>query len=225
MDASFTSRTLADVLIGFSTLFSIINPFGMAFLFVHRTKLLSAADRNSLARRIATYSFVLILASTFAGAPILHFFGIGIPALRVAGGFVVALAGYGMLTEPDWRDGDSARAVTPGTVDGMAFFPLTLPLTIGPGTVAACIALGAEPKARLEDHVSSAVAGVLVAASIAVSIFLFYRSSARIAALFGAEGTRIVTRLTAFLLLCIGVQLMMTGTAAWLSPLQVMTSS
>ncbi|WP_198371034.1 MarC family protein [Roseomonas rosulenta] len=219
MDSFYIARVIGDFLIGFSTLFTIINPFGMAFVFVDRTRALTEEERVALAWRIARYSFVLLVVSILIGTPILTFFGIDLPALRVAGGFVVALAGYAMLTEPEWRDGDSSKTVTPITVSGMAFFPLTLPLTVGPGTIAASIALGAQPKYSAADYAAGAVSGLLIAASVSLTVLFFYRYAASVARFFGPEGARIVTRLTAFLLLCIGVQIMMTGTAAWLSPM------
>jgi multiple antibiotic resistance protein len=149
------------------------------------------------------------------GAPVLNFFGIGIPALRVAGGLLVALAGYGMLTEPDLREDADVASVTPATAQAMAFFPLTMPLTVGPGTIAVSIALGAQDNAGLLGH---AVIWA-IALPVAASIYVSYRYAGRVASAIGSEASRIVTRLTAFLLMCIGVQMVMTGIAAWIDPL------
>ena len=139
MDHSLVARIVTEFLIGFSALFSLINPLGMAFVFAEKTRSLPDEVRANLARSVASYSLVLILAAMLLGAPILAFFGIGLPALRIAGGLLVALAGYGMLTAPAVRDDEDVAPVTAATAEAMAFFPLTMPLTVGPGTIAASI--------------------------------------------------------------------------------------
>ena len=152
---SLIARMSTDFLIGFSALFSLINPLGMAFVFAEKTRNLPDGVRVELARRVTTYSLFLILAAMLLGAPVLAFFGIGIPALRIAGGLLVAFAGYGMLTDSDARNEDDLTPVTAATAEGMAFFPLTMPLTVGPGTIAASIALGAQDKSGLWVTLSS----------------------------------------------------------------------
>lgn len=209
------TRITTEFLVGFSALISLINPLGMAFVFANKTRKLDVPDRIALARRVAVYSLLLVLASMFLGAPALTFFGIGLPALRVAGGLLVALAGYAMLTEPDLREEEKVAPVTATTAQAMAFFPLTMPLTVGPGTIAASIALGAQEKHLFVEHLVVVAIALVVAAAVYVS----YRHAAGVAVAIGEEGSRIVTRLSAFLLMCIGVQMFLTGVAAWLSPL------
>jgi multiple antibiotic resistance protein len=211
---SLVARISTEFLIGFSAIFSLINPLGMAFVFAEKTRSLPDGVRVELARKVATYSFILVLAAMLLGAPILAFFGIGLPALRIAGGLLVAFAGYAMLTTPDARSED-VTAITASTAEEMAFFPLTMPLTVGPGTIAASIALGAQDKSGLIGHLVIWA----IALPIAVSIYVCYRHAATVAKAIGPEASRIVTRLTAFLLMCIGVQMVLTGTAAWLGPL------
>jgi multiple antibiotic resistance protein len=214
MENTILARISADFLIGFSALFSLINPLGMAFVFAEKTRSLSDGVRIELARRVAIYSFILMLAAMLLGAPILTFFGIDLPALRIAGGLLVALAGYGMLVTPHVRDDEDVALVTAATAEAMAFFPLTMPLTVGPGTIAASIALGAQDSGLIGHLVIWAVA-----LPVAISIYICYRHAATVSKAIGSEASRIVTRLTAFLLMCIGVQMILTGAAAWLSPL------
>ena len=215
MDNSLVARISTEFLIGFSALFSLINPLGMAFVFAEKTRSLPDEVRANLARSVASYSLMLILAAMLLGAPILAFFGIGLPALRIAGGLLVALAGYGMLTAPAVRDDEDVAPVTAATAEAMAFVPLTMPLTVGPGTIAASIALGAQDKSGLISHLVIWA----VALPVAISIYFCYRYAAMVAKAIGAQASRIVARLTAFLLMCIGVQMILTGAAAWLAPL------
>ena len=215
MENSLVVRISTEFLIGFSALFSLINPLGMAFVFAEKTRTLPDEVRANLARSVASYSLVLILAAMLLGAPILSFFGIGLPALRIAGGLLVALAGYGMLTAPEVRDDEDVAPVTAATAEAMAFFPLTMPLTVGPGTIAASIALGAQDKGGLIGHLVIWA----VALPVAISIYFCYRHAATVAKAIGPKASRIMARLTAFLLMCIGVQMILTGASAWLAPL------
>jgi multiple antibiotic resistance protein len=124
---------VTDLLIGYVTLFSIINPFGVAFVFLTMTRGLTEQARIGIARRIGIYSCVILIVSLFLGSQIMRIFGITIPALRIAGGLVVALSGWSMLRAPD--ESTTSHAAPPGAeaVEGMVFFPLTVPLTTGPG--------------------------------------------------------------------------------------------
>lgn len=220
MDSSRLSQMAGDFVFGFGTLFAIINPYGLAFVFLDRTMGLSEADRRRIARRIAMNALVVLLVSLFAGSAILQFFGISVPALRLAGGLVVAHAGWNMLKEAPHGDGRSARA-TGGyeSVKQLAFFPLTIPLTTGPGTIAAAVALGAGRSDGIDSFLMSSIVSLLVSGAIALTILNAYGGASFMARVVGAEGTRVVTRLSAFVLLCIGAEIMLIGATDALRPL------
>lgn len=214
------ARILSDFLFGFGTLFAIINPVGLAFVFLNQTLGLSESERRVVARRVALYSFGVLVVSMIAGGLILGLFGISLPALRIAGGLVVAIAGWNMLNEPPIEESATGRSSAGmETVRRMVFFPLTVPLTTGPGTIAAAIALSANRQGELRGLLYSSAASLAVAAAVAVAIYGAYRNAGRMARLAGPEGTRVITRLSAFLLLCVGVQIMLTGVMDALRPL------
>lgn len=220
IDGFVIAQLAGDFLFGFGTLFAIINPYGLAFVFLDRTAGLTDAERARIARTIATYAFVVLVVSLFAGSTILGFFGISLPALRIAGGLVVAVAGWTMLNAPPEGTGENAAAGGSfAAVRAMAFFPLTIPLTTGPGTIAAGIALGANRSEALRGGLVSSAASLLIAATISLTIWHAYRRAGSLARLFGPEGTRVVTRLSAFVLLCVGVEIMLTGITDVLRPL------
>ncbi len=202
-----TSRFLLE----FFTLFAIINPLGLAFVFLNRTMSLSDPERRIAARQVAIYAFFVLIVSMFAGGAILGFFGVSMPALRIAGGLVVAASGWALLHESNEEEGRAATS-THGleAVRQMTFFPLTVPLTTGPGTIAVAITLGSRHDVFNLD-LKSELVSVVVAAAISSCIFYAYAHVSRMARLFGAEGTRVIMRLSAFLLLCIGVQIVITG--------------
>lgn len=207
-----TSGLIADFLFGFGALFAIINPYGLAFIFLDKTRGLSDDERASLAGRVAGYAFVVLLVSLFLGSQILNFFGVTIPALRIAGGLVVASAGWSMLHAPIGPAGPhEASSSNLGTMKRMAFFPLTIPLTTGPGTIATAIAIGINRTSSLDAMFESSIVSFSVALAVTAAIYHAYRKSSAMARLFGEEGTSVITKLSAFLLLCIGVQIIVTG--------------
>ncbi len=212
MNGSVASPLVTEFLFSFGALFAIINPYGLAFVFLDKTVSLSERERGRLALQVATYAFGVLLVSLFIGSHILNFFGISIPALRIAGGLVVAVSGWTMLhAAPSAHDGHATSTTDFTSAQKMAFFPLTIPLTAGPGTIATAIAIGAHRPGDLDRWFSTNVIWFLVALAVTATIYHAYKRSSAMARLFGEEGTSIVTRLSAFLLLCVGVQIIITG--------------
>jgi multiple antibiotic resistance protein len=100
-----------------------------------------------------------------------------------------------------------------------AFYPFTLPLTVGPGSISVAITLGANIPRHLGPNLWAILAAVIGSALVAVSIFLCYGFADRLAALIGDNAMSIVLRLSSFLLVCIGVQILWNGLSALLRSL------
>ncbi|MGB2628960.1 MAG: MarC family protein [Candidatus Acidiferrum sp.] len=204
-----------------SALFPIVNPLGGAPIFLSLTSYYSTAQRKLLSTRIAINSLLLLVGSFFVGTHILAFFGISIPVVQVGGGLVVMSAGWKLLNQ---NDDDSARQDVHRNVDlrdlfTKAFYPLTLPLTVGPGSISVAITLGAnEPKEGILPSIIGAVIGMVL---IAVSVYLCYAFSERLASILGQTGMTIIMRLSSFLLVCIGFQIIWNGFSALLKTLPV----
>lgn len=220
---------ISDILFGFTGLISIINPIGIAFVFLDRTTTLNDEQRRLLAKSVAINAFFVLLAAFFVGTPVLHFFGISMEALRIGGGLAVAVSGWQMLNapEPEPRpamdetaivdtEGNPTRASSPS---GNAFFPLTIPLTTGPGSIATAIALNANRTHKLSAWLLSSFASIVISALVMVVIYYVYSRAARLANYLGVEGTRVAMRISSFLLLCIGVQIILTGLTGFLTPI------
>ena len=218
---------ISDILFGFMGLISIINPLSGAFVFFDRTSSFTDAERRLLAKRVAVNSFFVLLIAFFVGTPILHFFGISIEALRIGGGLAVAVAGWQMLYAPD-RSPDAPQAVEqfdPRLANAKAFFPLTIPLTTGPGTIATAIALYANRTHKLSAFVLSSVASIVISVLVGVVVYFVYARSARLAQYLGVDGTRVALRVSSFLLLCIGVQIILTGLQGFLAPIAALRAT
>jgi multiple antibiotic resistance protein len=173
-----------------------------------------------LARRIAVDSFILLIASFTLGAHVLSFFGISLPVVQVGGGLIVISTGWAMLNQKDASDqGSPRRTVTCADALSQAFYPLTLPLTVGPGSISIAITLGANAPQRLGANLLVILAAAIGSAFIAVTIYLCYGYADRLASKMGPTGTNVILKLTAFLLVCIGVQIFWNGASKLLSSL------
>jgi multiple antibiotic resistance protein len=201
------------ILVIVAALFPIINPPAAAFIILSMVPHASPAQRAELARRIAINSFVILLASLSIGAYLLSFLGISIAVLRVAGGLIIAMAGCNLLQS----SGDETEEAQPDPMTGSdptlrvkAFYPLTLPVTVGPGSISVAIALGTgSPREGLQPvH----FIGVGVALGLlCVSIYLCVRFAGNVERLLGPSGTQVAMRLFAFAIFCIGVQILWLG--------------
>ena len=126
-----------------AAIFTIVNPPGTALVFVAFTQGAPAELRRELAWKVAKNAFVVLICSLLGGALVLQFYGISIPVLRTAGGFVVAVAGWRLLQEGSHKRIDDSDERDPRTsLIDQTFYPLTLPLTTGPGSIAVVISLG-----------------------------------------------------------------------------------
>jgi multiple antibiotic resistance protein len=200
-----------------SALFPIVNPIGGSPVFLALTPDYTEPARRLLASRIALNSFLLIVASYFVGTHILAFFGISIPVVQVGGGLVVISTGWALLTQKDSDERDQIQKnMNPADILRRAFYPLTLPLTVGPGSISAAITLGANSPHHLNVSLLSIVAAVVGAGLVALSVYLCYGFADRLAVVLGPNGMNVILRLTSFLLVCIGVQISWNGAAALL---------
>ena len=199
-------------LLCYAALFPIINPVGNIPLFLGLTRSRTNRERNALAGRVAINSFFLLLASLLVGSHVLEFFGISLPVVRIGGGLVVTAFGWHLLNSGASADGHAAAAgPSPKPLD--TFYPFTMPLTVGPGSMSVAIALGSQRPAydnlaHLALVSGGALAGVLV---LCATIYICYRFAERTVKRLGPSGVNVLVRLMAFILLCIGIQIIWHG--------------
>jgi multiple antibiotic resistance protein len=204
---------IRNILLVYAALLPIVNPFGMAPIFASMTFGYSANIRRTVALRVAVNGFVLLMASLFVGSYVLDFFGVSIGAVELGGGLVVMIAGWRILNQQD--DNSDRRVTGQSSSDAVlskAFYPLTMPLTVGPGSIAVAITLGSN--AHADTHLQlivSALMSTLGIALIGLTIYLCYGFSDELERLLGPTGTSILIRLSAFIVVCIGIQIMFNG--------------
>ncbi|WP_208351284.1 MarC family protein [Pseudaestuariivita rosea] len=185
----------------FVTLFVIIDPIGLAPIFVALTQGMTVAERRAIAARACVISIGILLLFGFFGEAVLGFIGISMPAFRIAGGILLFLTALDMLFERrQSRREDQAEERPDPSV-----FPIAIPLIAGPGSIATIILLTGD-----QDWVGfAAVTGVMLAV-IAV-VFVFFMASSLIERALGKTGVNVVTRLLGMLLAALSVQFVLDG--------------
>jgi multiple antibiotic resistance protein len=206
------------ILLIVAALFPVINPPAAGLIVLSMVPEATSSDRRELAQRIAVNSLAILVVCLSVGAYVLSFFGISMPVLRVAGGIVIGIAGWNLLHAPAGKPQEHDASTQRESLRIQAFYPLTLPVTVGPGSIAVAIALGTgSPREGLAPiH----MAGVAVALAIlALSIYACVRFAAALEGLLGKTGTQVAIRLFAFVLFCIGVQIFWLGLSELLASL------
>lgn len=204
-------------LLVFAALVPIVNPFGGAPVFLAMTADCTAELRATLAQRIAINAFGLLLGSLFIGTYVLEFFGLSVPIVQVAGGIVVCAAGWDLLRAQSTMRVPTASPPVASEIASRAFYPLTLPLTVGPGTISVAITIGANHPHGVQALVVNGIADIAGVSLITALIFVCFRYADRTLRALGDTGTTVLVRLSAFILLCIGVQIFWNGATALLA--------
>jgi multiple antibiotic resistance protein len=207
------------LLVAFTTLFPVVNPIGCAPIFLSMAQRYSQSARQILSRKIGAYSFVILAVSLVFGTPLLNFFGITIPVIEIAGGLVLGATGWKLLNE---KEDSVSESQTPATLEDAlehAFYPLTLPITVGPGCISIAIILGAHLRHEAGTGLFGGVPRHFIAALIGmfllcVLVTVCYGNAERLVRRLGKTGASILMRLSSFVLFAIGVQIFWNGLSA-----------
>jgi multiple antibiotic resistance protein len=202
--------------LAFAALLPVVNPLGTAIILLGLTDGADEATRKRIALSVAINSVLLLAVVLVAGRLILGFFGISVPIVQLAGGLVLAAMGWSMLLSPDDASSQTKAADTrtsSGTdYASRLFYPFTFPLTVGPGCVAVAITLSAHTS---HGHYMATVAAQLGAfagiLAVAVVTYFCLANAGRIAARLGQSGMSVLTRLSAFIVVCLGAEICWNG--------------
>src|SRR6202050_567788 len=216
------------VMLAVGALLPIVDPLGGAPIYLAMTVGLTSAERSRMAKAVAINSFLLLLASALVGAYVLDFFGVSIPSVQVAGGIVVCMIAWSLLNSlnsPPALERNAPQTPTDDDLSQQAFYPMTMPLTVGPGSISVALTLGANPPPGFRSLLLTALAHALGILLVALGVYLCYRYAEIILRKLGPTGTGVVVRLTAFILLCIGVQIAWNGVHALIASAYPATAS
>ncbi|HWB26949.1 MAG TPA: MarC family protein [Chitinophagaceae bacterium] len=204
------------VFIGFVSLFPVINPIGTAFIVNPYFSGLSRADRIKAVKQITLYSFSICAVTLFIGHWILQIFGLSIPIIQLAGGIMICKIGWGFLTEDDKalpakKTGGSEQEEEK-SIDNKLFYPITFPITTGAGTIAVLFTLSAHgASSDWTQYLINIAALLLSVIGICILILLFYLNTNRLLGYIGSHNEKIINRLMAFLIFCVGLQIASGG--------------
>jgi len=188
----------------------MVNPIAMSSLFFSITQYATDAERKKLAGLVSVYGTVLLIGTLILGPYLLHFFGLHPADIRVAGGLVVFSIAWKMLVEPKESKPTMHNDKNNDDVMSLAFFPLTMPLTAGAGSIAIVVALASQAKAT-KGIINQYIAIALAIVAIFILVYFCYRYSSVIFETLGKTGSKVVSSLSAFILLAIGVSVTWSG--------------
>jgi multiple antibiotic resistance protein len=198
------------IMFALATLLPIINPPGSAPIFLSMTRGASDAMWATRTARVARNSCVLLLTAMVAGSYVLMFFGLSLAVIRIAGGLLVVATAWHLLRAEELPD-QAIVTAPPDPLLRHSFYPLTFPVTIGPGSISIAVTLGAGVRLDTPGSpvaVLGAVSAIIVVCS---TIYLCYRFASRLVRVLGRNGTVVLLRLSAFILLAVGIQILCDG--------------
>lgn len=207
----------AAVGIGLAMILPLANPLTTVALLMGLSRGMSETERNRQALKASIYSFAIMMVAFYVGQLVMNLFGVSITGLRIAGGLIVAFIGFRMLF-PEQKLDETPEVELRGeelrqrSKQDIAFIPLAMPTTAGPGTIAMIISVAAALRS------SDLYAGWVVLVAPPLTFFLVcailllcLRSSGFIMRKLGNSGVEAFSRLMGFLLVCIGVQFVING--------------
>lgn len=206
--------------LAFGALLPVVNPLGSALVLLGIVGNAPASVFRSLARRIAINMTLFMLVVELLGAALLNFFGISLPVVQVAGGLVLASMGWRLLHQPatatkadaDVNEASSGSSAL-RSIEQKVFYPLTFPVTIGPGCIVVMLTLSAHAsvKGHVVENVFAHLGIFLAVMALSISVFVSYRYAPKITHRISPSTANGVLRIVAFVLLCIGVQITAIG--------------
>jgi multiple antibiotic resistance protein len=199
----------------FGALLPIMNPFSTAPLFVSLTANFDARKRQGQAIKACLYAFAILVSFLLAGSAIVDFFGISIAGIRTAGGLIILAIGFRMLFPSPKPAGDTEASAAAADVD-VAFSPLAMPSLAGPGSIAVVMSAAAQIRSTRPEDWRLVYVGVIAGMAVTlVFTYLVLRLAGAMVRFLGREGIDAMTRIFGFLLVCIGMQFLLTGIAGF----------
>lgn len=193
-------------LLTFVALFSVCNPISNLPVFMGLTQKYSSKAKTKTALWAAINVFITLTISFFVGEYILKFFGITIDVLRIAGGLLICMAGFSLLSGEVSKQTETTEETAVESNENIAMTPLAIPLMAGPGAMSFLIA-----KANEYPEVSDKIMIILAVLAVAISIFAIFQSGNIISKFLGVSGMTTISKIIGFLVLAIGIQYIVTS--------------
>ncbi|CAB3714189.1 MULTISPECIES: MarC family NAAT transporter [Achromobacter] len=205
------------VSLGLALMLPLANPLTSMTLLLSLGQQIPFKERQKQVTQAAFYVVGIMLVTYYAGALLMHTFGISIPGLRIAGGLIVVSIGFSMLfpsDQPRALEAEAAADAQERQSPNIAFVPLALPGTAGPGTIAMIISGASSVDSAIAPDYARWVVGVapvIVFALLGLLFWVCLHFAGRIVAVIGKSGVEAISRVMGFLLVCMGVQFVING--------------
>lgn len=205
--------------LAFSALLPVVNPLGSALVFLGVVGSAPPPVFRKLAQKIAVTMTLFMAVVELVGAGLLNFFGISLPVVQIAGGLVLASMGWKLLNQQKAETKEDPTKTVEGEfgpLEEKVFYPLTFPITIGPGCIVVMLTLSAHAsvKTNIVENATAHLGIFLAVVFLSLTVFLCYRYAPLITQRISPSTADGILRLTAFVLLCIGVQITSNGVGA-----------
>lgn len=202
--------------LGLVIILPLANPITTVALLLGLSQGMTTKQINREALMASIYVFIIMTVAFFGGQLVMNTFGISIPGLRIAGGLIVALIGFKMLFPVKELVHDITKTTNDDlqnqNKESIAFIPLAMPSTAGPGTIALIISTASTIRDNTEySALLLKIAPILTFLVVALILWGCLRSANAIMKLLGKGGVEALSRLMGFLLICMGVQFIING--------------
>jgi multiple antibiotic resistance protein len=203
------------IFFAFLSLFPAVNPVGSAFIVDPLLGDLTLQERKNASKKVAFYCLIICTVTALVGSWILKLFGISIPIVQLAGGTMICRMGWQLLTSDNEIKSkkEMAHPVSrAGEIDDILFYPVSFPMTTGPGTISVLLTLSAQQNEKtIGDHFFNLGAIFIAIVLLCLLVYICYSNTPRLIHKLGPRGEQIVNRLSAFLVFCIGMQIAYAG--------------
>ncbi|XRO75400.1 NAAT family transporter [Methanocaldococcus sp. 28A] len=193
-------------ILAFTSIFSILNPFGAVPVFITLTESYPKKERDLVAKKTVIYTLAILLVFTLFGEWILKFFGISLDAFKIAGGILLLLISLDMVRGKQESKIQRKDIEAAYEIDEIALMPLATPLLAGPGSITACMVAMAEAPTFGDKFL--VILAILVSLGIT---YLTLLSAESVLDKIGKLGIRILTRMMGLILTAIAVQMVVNG--------------
>lgn len=207
----FDPAVFLTILIG---LFSLINPLSGLPIYIGLTEEYSEENKLRTLKKTCLYILIICLVSYYLGVYLLHFFGITIPALRVAGGLIIFRSGWQLLNVQHKKELRGNIKEDSEKKEDISFSPLAMPLLAGPGSMSFLITLFSNRSEVIQEALWQDVAAVTAIVIVSISIYFIFKFAPRLMKYTGQSGLTSLSKVMGFIVIGIGVQMIITSISA-----------
>jgi multiple antibiotic resistance protein len=189
----------------FVGLFAIIDPVAAVPVWISLTQGYSDFRRKILLRKAVLFVFMILTTFLLLGNGVMHFFGISMASMRIAGGLMLSFTAFQMLGSKKPQKTTAEKKTVLREREDISFSPVAMPLLSGPGAIAVIVGMAGNLGLPWESPASYSLVILAIVINCAL-VWLTFTYAGRVAVYFGPDAILALTKIMGFILLCIGVE-------------------